>query len=63
MKKTYIKPTLEVAYLKVERMLNNSANSVSGLDGVTMSKDEFGGGAADGKIRGSRSTDSFDDLW
>jgi hypothetical protein len=63
MKKTYIKPSIELNSIALENMLQNSVNGVTGLDGVTMGNSDFGGGAADGKIRGSRTSDDFDELW
>jgi hypothetical protein len=63
MKKTYIKPSIELNSIALENMLQYSAKSVTGLDGVSVSNSDFGGGAADGKIRGSRTSDDFDELW
>jgi len=63
MKKTYIKPSIELNSIALENMLQYSVNSVRGLDGVSVNKSDFVGGAADGKIRGSRTSDDFDELW
>ena len=63
MKKTYIKPSIELNSIALENMLQYSVQGVNGLDGVSVSKSDFVGGAADGKIRGSRTSDDFDELW
>ena len=63
MKKTYIKPSVEVNRLALESMIANSVTGVSGINGLSMGEGDFAGGAADGKVRGSRSTNDFDDLW
>ena len=62
MKKTYMKPGTEVVTLRYENILEASVKNVSGLDGVTRGG-VFGGGEADGKVRGSRTSDDFGDLW
>ena len=62
MKKTYMKPGTEVVNLRFENILEASVNSVTGLDGVERGG-VFGGGDADGKVRGSRTSDDFGDLW
>ena len=61
MKKTYIKPSVEVVCLELENMIANSVTGVSGLDGLSVSNEDFGGGAADAKGRGN--ADDFGDLW
>ena len=62
MKKTYMKPGTEVVNLRFENILEASVKNVSGLDGVERGG-VFAGGEADGKVRGSRTSDDFDDLW
>lgn len=49
MKKKYINPTIEVMKLNTTPLLTNSVTSVSGLDGVETSSDEFEGGTADSR--------------
>ena len=54
--KKYIKPNLEVMNIKVQPLMNNSVTTASGLDDVTISDSDFGGGDAD-----SRSYSLWDD--
>lgn len=61
MKKIYIKPSVEVIRLSLEKMMANSLGSVSGLSGVKMGDGDFDGGVADAKGRGN--ADDFGDLW
>lgn len=62
MKKTYMKPTVTVNKVMVESLMANSVASVGGDAGIGLGTGA-GPGTADGKIRGSRTTDNFDDLW
>lgn len=54
--KKYIKPMIKKADIEAESLLANSVSSVSGLQGVTVSEEEFAGGTAD-----SRSNSQWDD--
>jgi hypothetical protein len=47
--KKYIKPNLEVMNVKVQPLMGNSVTTASGLDDVTISSSDFGGGAADSR--------------
>ena len=41
MKKKYINPTIEVVDIKPTALLMNSVNSITGLDGVTWSGQDY----------------------
>ena len=58
MKKTYIEPTLLVHKVVACQMICNSINGVTGLDGVTISEENFTGGASD-----AREATFSDDEW
>lgn len=60
MKKTYINPTTEV--VKIENTTFLSISNVAGVDGLTKG-DDWSSGSAGSKERGTRNTDSFEDLW
>ena len=53
--KTYIKPFVLVTKIETQKPLagSNTINSVSGLDDVSTSNTDFGGGAADSRRGGS----------
>ena len=55
MKKTYMKPGVEVMHIEMLPLMNNSVTSLSGLDGVSTSSEEFTGGTSDSR--------SAEDLW
>jgi len=57
MKQAYIKPSTTLHAIKATQLICNSISGVSGLDGVSTSSSEFGGGASD-----SRSDNSWD-IW
>ena len=63
MKKSYISPNTEVRIIKSECLLDLSIQNINGADGITKGQGNFGGGASDSKERGTRNTDSFEDLW
>lgn len=49
MNKTYLKPTIEVMHLEVHPLMQNSIQTINGIDGVTPSGTEFTGGEADSR--------------
>ncbi len=49
--KQYIKPTTSVEKIMLAKMIANSISEISGVDGVTKSDSEYGGGASDTKSR------------
>ena len=62
--KKYMKPSVEVANLKLNSLLSNgSITGTSGAKGLGISNDSYGGGSSDARDRGSRNSDSFEDLW
>ena len=62
MKKTYINPEMVIVPLMAKQMIAYSLNSVTGLDGVSTSDDDFAGGAAD--VKGLEfNTNIWDDEW
>ncbi len=54
--KQYVTPSTEVVTAHVQPLLGNSIKNVSGIDGITVSDDDFVGGSAD-----SRSGSIWDD--
>lgn len=61
-KNRYIAPSTEVTKLLLQNhLLLNSVNSVEGLDGVTVSKNDFGGGDAD--VKSGSSYNVWEDDW
>lgn len=65
MKQTYIKPSTNLHVIKASQLICNSIRGVSGLDGVSTSNSEFGGGASDSRSDNSwniwGSDDDYDD--
>jgi len=51
--KTYIKPIVKVIEMEEELLNSNSVGTVSGIDGVSVSTEEYSGGAADSRRGGS----------
>lgn len=47
--KAYIKPNTEMTLVEVQSLMQNSITTVTGLDGVEKSEDDFGGGAVDSR--------------
>ncbi len=49
--KAYIKPTIEIAQVETQHLMENSLTSVSDLEDVTVSTEDFPGGDADSRQR------------
>ena len=49
--KAYIKPNTEMTLVEVQSLMQNSIKTVTGLDGVEKSEDDFGGGTVDSRRR------------
>ena len=63
MKKKYIQPAIMVTKLNMRPLMQrNSLTSVTGLEGVGVSEEEFGGGTADSRRR-SVWGDEEEDEW
>ena len=61
MKKTYINPNMVVVPFIATHVIANSLNSVTGLEGVDISTNDFTGGAADTK--GISDVNLWDNEW